>query len=139
MKRILRAGALVAIPAMASHDEFIAHMRAQHGDGSPRRATALPASAAAPVLRFDPTLFAARGGGAADDSAAAGAAVYDAMLAHEAALRVAAPHTEFPYVLCGPQPHAADARAAIAAVTGMASIPVRVTLTHVECITLGDR
>jgi hypothetical protein len=133
MQRLMRASVLIVVSVLASHDEFLTHMRAQRRDASPRRAAALPAAAAPPVLHFNPALFAdedlevhrAQEAPGGSQEAVGGEAVYGAMLAHEEKARAAAPHAEFPYVLCGPQPHAKDARAAIAAVTGLTRTPVR--------------
>ena len=81
-------------------------------------ATHLPASAAGPILKFDPTLFIAPASEDTSEDIAMGGAhnrkAYEALLAHEVAARRAFPETTFPYALCGPQESSEAARAAIA-------------------------
>jgi hypothetical protein len=132
--------------AAGSPDPLQSHFRSLHkSKAQRRRAQTLPASAAAPVLKFDPSVYAddwapaspaqahadhdsfADGDQARHEASAAQGAhsaseattPYDLMLEHEVAARASAPGgTRLPYVLCGPQRSATDARRGINAATG---------------------
>jgi len=123
--------------AAGEADPLRSHFRSLHrSKAERRRAGTLPASAAIPVLKFDPLLFADevaveahadadrlghRKGPAEPETESAPSTPYDLMVEREAAARkVAAAGSRLPYVLCGPQRSAAEARKRISAATGTA-------------------
>jgi len=110
---LARAGAAaLATFADASklHDMGLpAHFTSLHdSDAASRLASKLPAAAARPILRFDPSLFTSAEGPEEE------AAWFDELNLHTEKIIDAAAKADadrlFPYVLCGPQTHAKRAR-----------------------------
>jgi len=110
---------LAAVSAALGSETLADHFSNQVQRGlHAHAATHLPASAAGPILKFDPKLFVVPSG--KDDPAAGDdheRLAYEALLAHEVAAHRASPETAFPYALCGPQESSEEARTAIATAT----------------------